>query len=153
MVTADPLEPKATPGTPPSPSTGNPGEKNLRTKWMPLWASLASFGAAVLFTQTPLWQLALVAGAIGGLLSPRMKWGAIAGCAGTALGWFFYMGINFLTTQSLTLLGQVAEIIFGSASMAGVLILLVTLIGGLLGMLGGSIGSGVYILISARKTR
>jgi hypothetical protein len=126
-------------------------------KWtripMPLWAMLASFGAALLFALTPLWQLALVAGAIGGLLSRRMKWGAIAGCVGTALGWLTYMGINFLTTQSLMLLGQVAGIIFGSISMVGILVLLVTLIGALFGTLGGSIGSGVRILFETRKTR
>lgn len=114
---------------------------------------LASFGAALLFALTPLWQLALVAGALAGLLSPRMKWGAIAGCLGTALGWLVYMGISFLTTQSYALLGQVAGIIFGSASMSSVLILLVTLIGALFGTLGGSIGSGARILFVAHKSR
>ncbi len=126
-------------------------------KWtwipMPLWAMLASFGASLLFALTPLWQFALVSGAIGGLLSRRMKWGAIAGCLGTALGWFTYMGISFLTTQSFMLLGQVAGIIFGSTDLVGILVLLVTLIGALFGTLGGSIGSGVRILLEARKSR
>ncbi len=82
-----------------------------------------------------------------------MKWEAIAGCVGTALGWLTYMGISFLTTSSFTLLGQVAGIIFGSTSMSGVLVLLVTLIGALLGTLGGSLGSGISILLDARKSR
>ncbi len=118
-----------------------------------MWAMLASFGAAILLALTPLWQLALVAGAISGLLSHRMMWGAITGCVGTGLGWLVYMGISFLTTQSYALLGQVTGIIFETTSMEGILILLVTLIGASFGTLGGSIGSGVRILMDARKSR
>ncbi len=112
-------------------------------------ALIASFGLAF----SPLWQLSLVAGAIAGLLSARMKWGAIMGCLGTALGWLAYMGLMFLISESYALVEQVAGIIFGSTSLGWILILLITLIGGLFGTLGGSIGSGVRILISARKTR
>ncbi len=122
-------------------------------KLTPIWALLASFGVALALSFTPQWGLALIAGAISGLLSPRMKWGAIIGCIGTALGWLAYMGISFLTTQSYLLLGQVAGIIFGSTNMSGVLILLVTLIGALLGTLGGSLGSGARILFTVHKSR
>jgi hypothetical protein len=125
----------------------------MEEKYIPVVGMLWSFATALVFTFTPLWELALAAGFIGGIFCRKMKAGALAGLCGVALGWLVYMFLRFLTNNTYALLNQIGDILFGAFGLGWVLVLLVALIGALFGTLGGSIGSGARILYDGRHMK
>ncbi|HMF33366.1 MAG TPA: hypothetical protein VKK79_18210 [Candidatus Lokiarchaeia archaeon] len=122
-------------------------------KFLPLVAMLWSFAIALVLAFTPLWQLSLAAGFIGGIICRKMKAGALVGLCGVALGWLVYMLLRFVTNQTYVLLDQIGNLLFGASGFGWVLVLLIALIGGLFGTLGGAIGSGTRILLEGRNAR
>ncbi|MHA1728534.1 MAG: hypothetical protein ACTSWY_07360 [Promethearchaeota archaeon] len=120
-------------------------------KYSPLLAFLLCFILGILFILTPYWQLAIMAGVIGGILCTEMKWGAISGFAGILISWGAGIWYQVITNHTNVLLNQIADIILGSESLGGIFLLIILLIGALMGALGGSMGSGIRILIELRK--
>jgi len=112
-------------------------------RYAPLIGLILSFVIAFVFTYTSFWYLALIAGIIGGLFNPRIKWGAISCLLGTALAWTVYI----IVKDIWLLLDQVGEIVIGDSGMGIIIAILVILLGGLFGALGGSIGSEIRVLI------
>lgn len=126
--------------------------KELFDKYGFLIAFGVSFGFGLLFTLTPIWQLGLIAGFAGGFLVLKMKWGTLGGL-GVAVAWLVYALFQIGTTQAWLVLDQVGGAIVGSGGFGGVVLLWIILLGGLLGALGGAIGSGVRILFNHKGKR
>jgi len=117
-------------------------------KYQVLFAIAVSFIMSLLFTLTPLWQLSLLAGAMGGFLVSKMKCGAFSAFVGTALGWGLYVIIEVVSNQTQVLFDNLGGLIAGTTGLGFLLIVVVILMGGLLGMLGGIIGAGIRILVN-----
>lgn len=116
-------------------------------KYQVLFAMLVSFLMALLFTLTPLWQLSILAGIMGGFLVSKMKCGAFSAFVGTALGWTVYVLINVISNQTHVLFDNLGGLL-GLTGIGFWLIVVVILVGGLLGMLGGIIGAGIRIIVN-----
>jgi len=110
-------------------------------QWVP---GGVSFLLALLFALTPFWYLVILAGIAGGWFTRKMRWGAFSAAAGGALAWLLYI----LVQGRWTLLEQVGGIIIGGAGKGTVIAIIIIILGGILGALGGYIGSGLRLLIS-----
>lgn len=108
---------------------------------------------ALIFVFTPLWQLSILAGFIGGLFYNKMSKGALMGLAGVAAAWIVYIIIEILSSSVYTLFDQVGGIILGTIGFGWVFIIVLILIGAILGTLGGSFGSGVRIIFETQRER
>ncbi|MEE9410023.1 MAG: hypothetical protein V3V41_03775 [Candidatus Heimdallarchaeota archaeon] len=108
---------------------------------------ISSFILALLFVYTTIWQLSIVAGFIGGLFYKRMKYGAIAGLVGVGTAWLIFVVIDVLSTNVNSLLDQIGSIILGVSGLGWIFILIVILLGFIFGVLSGSIGSAVRMLL------
>ncbi len=108
---------------------------------------ISSFILALLFVYTTIWQLSIVAGFIGGLFYKRMKHGAIAGLVGVGTAWLIFVVIDVLSTNVNSLLDQIGSIILGVSGLGWIFILIVILLGFIFGVLSGSIGSAVRMLL------
>ncbi|TFH30048.1 MAG: hypothetical protein E4G98_02795 [Promethearchaeota archaeon] len=117
-------------------------------KYQVLIATTVSFVTALLFTLTPLWQLSLLAGAMGGFLVTKLKCGAFSAFLGTVLAWSVYVIIEVVSNQTQILFDNLGGLIAGTTGLGFWLILVVILVGGLLGMLGGIIGAGIRVLVN-----
>ena len=117
-------------------------------KYQVLFATLVSFIFAFLFALTPLWQLSLLAGAMGGFLVTKMKCGAFSGFLGTVLAWSLYIFIEVVSNQTIILFDNLGGLIAGTTGLGFWLILVVILVGGLLGLLGGIIGAGIRFFVN-----
>ncbi len=114
-------------------------------KLSPILATLVCFLLNLMVIMVPFWPLTLVAAIIGGLFCVEMKWGAITGTIGVLLAW----GISYLiATNDIGLqVDQLGRLIIGSSGAGGIIVILIFLIGALFGFLGGSIGSGIRMLV------
>ncbi|MHA2295699.1 MAG: hypothetical protein ACXAEU_09045 [Candidatus Hodarchaeales archaeon] len=113
------------------------------SKYSPVLAVAVSSVLVFIVTMTSFWQLTLVATLIGGLLCTEMKWGAVAGAGGVCLAWLLYLLMN----PVFVLADQIGGLIMGSSGAGWLIILLIFFVGALFGLLGGSIGSGLRMLI------
>ncbi|MHA1727814.1 MAG: hypothetical protein ACTSWY_03700 [Promethearchaeota archaeon] len=86
------------------------------------------FYLEILFILTPYWQLAIMAGVIGGILCTEMKWGTISGGAGILLSWGAGIWYQIIGIHTNVLLNQIADLILGSESLGGMFILIIMLI-------------------------
>ena len=107
----------------------------------------------LLFLLTPYWQLTFLAAFIGGLICSEMKWGAISGMVGILSAWGVSMGIENATNNTMVLLDQIGDLIMGDVGLSGMFILIILLVGAVIGVLGGSIGSGMRILIDSYRNK
>ena len=114
-------------------------------KLSPILATLVCFLLNLVVIMIPFWPLTLVAAIIGGLFCVEMKWGALTGIIGVLLAW----GISYLiATNDIALQAdQLGRLIIGSSGAGGIIVILIFLIGALFGFLGGSIGSGIRMLV------
>ena len=114
-------------------------------KLSPILATLVCFLLNLVVIMVPFWPLTLVAAIIGGFFCVEMKWGAITGTIGVLLAW----GISYLiATNNIGLqVDQLGRLIIGSSGAGGIIVILIFLIGALFGFLGGSIGSGIRMLV------
>ena len=119
-------------------------------KLSPILATLVCFLLNLVVIMVPFWPLTLVAAIIGGFFCVEMKWGAITGTIGVLLAW----GISYLiATNDIALQAdQLGRLIIGSSGAGGIIVILIFLIGALFGFLGGSIGSGIRMLVFPEKT-
>ena len=116
-----------------------------KTKGSPFIGFAACLIIGIIFCFTPYWQGAVLAGMVAGLCHPKRRVGFLLGLTGVAAAWGFYMTIN----QNSLLLDQVSEIIIGDKEMGFVLLLIAGLCGGILGALGGLVGSSLRSLGTA----
>ncbi|MFX0205227.1 MAG: hypothetical protein ACFFDT_04525 [Candidatus Hodarchaeota archaeon] len=113
------------------------------------FAIIVTCALELIFLIIPLWFLTLLAAIIGGIFCIEMKWGAFSGLIGISFAWFIYFLLNPITK----LADQLGSLIIGSSGMGGLILLFIFLIGGVLGFLGGSIGSGIRMLILPSKNQ
>ncbi|GAB4308687.1 MAG: hypothetical protein Kow0069_07190 [Promethearchaeota archaeon] len=111
-------------------------------------AFAASFVVAWIGVATSIWQLALVAGVVGGACASSVKVGASGGLLGVLGAWGVNAALSLLTKQVGTLMEQLGSYILGSPGMGFVLVLLALLVGAAFGMLGGAVGGGVRALLA-----
>ena len=118
-------------------------------KFSPIIAILVCFLLDLVFIMFPFWPLTFVAAIIGGLICVEMKWGALSGTIGVVLAW----GINYLIAMNDIALqaDQLGRLIIDSSGAGGIIVLLIFFIGALFGFLGGSIGSGIRMLVFSEK--
>jgi len=109
---------------------------------------IIAFGLAF----TPVWQLAFLAGIIGGLFFTEMEKGVVVGLLGVGLGWSGYIVIQIMQSNVMTLIDQVTGIILGNESLGWLIVLIIILVGIILGALGGTLGSGIRKLVKLRRT-
>ncbi len=114
-------------------------------KLSPILATLVCFLLNLVVIMIPFWPLTLVAAIIGGCFCVEMKWGALTGTIGVLLAW----GISYLiATNDIALqVDQLGRLIIGSSGAGGIIVIFIFLIGALFGFLGGSIGSGIRMLV------
>ncbi|MFX0052975.1 MAG: hypothetical protein ACFE8U_16990 [Candidatus Hermodarchaeota archaeon] len=116
---------------------------------LPFFAIIVTCALELIFLMVPLWPLTLLAAIIGGNFCMEMKWGAFSGLIGIYFAWFIYFLLNPITK----LADQLGSLIIGSSGMGGPILLFIFLIGGVLGLLGGSIGSGIRMIILPSKNQ
>ncbi len=112
-----------------------------------------SFLVAYLAIILSIWQLAVVAGIIGGFFCTKTKLGALIGSLGVGLAWLLYVIIKVITSEIVTLFDQVGTVITGAEGFGMILIVVVVVIGFLFGLFGGYLGSSIRVLIDFQRTR
>jgi hypothetical protein len=119
-------------------------------KFSPILAVLMCFLLDMVFIMVPFWPLTFVAAIFGGLFCVEMKWGALTGTIGVLLAW----GMSYLFSMNNIALqaDQLGRLIIGSTGAGGIIVILIFLVGALFGFLGGSIGSGIRMLVIPEKT-
>jgi len=108
----------------------------------PFFAIVITATLELIFLQIPFWPLTLLAAIIGGIFCTKMRWGALSGIIGIYIAWLIYLLINPI----IELADQLGNLVFGSSGVGGLILLTIFLIGGVFGLLGGSIGSGIRII-------
>ncbi|MFW9995338.1 MAG: hypothetical protein ACFFD4_25095 [Candidatus Odinarchaeota archaeon] len=112
-------------------------------RYSPLLAAMVSFMLALIVAMTPFWQLTLVVAIIGGIFCTEMKWGAVSGTIGVFLAWLVYLLMN----PVFELADQLGKIIIGSSGSGWIVLLIILIVGAVFGFLGGSIGSGIRMVV------
>ncbi len=112
-----------------------------------------SFVLALIFSLTTLWHFSLLAAIIGGLFYSKMSKGALAGLIGVGGAWSIVIVIELIATDISVLLNQISGIIIGSTSLGWLFIIIVILVALIFGALGGSLGTGIMIIIFERKRK
>ncbi len=110
-----------------------------------------SFILALIFVYTTIWYLSVLAALVGGMFYKKMNQGALAGCIGVGLAWTIFVVIDAISSNVDVLIDQIGAIITGSSGFGWILILIVTLLGFVFGTLGGSLGSGIRILVEKEE--
>ncbi len=110
---------------------------------------LVCFFLDLIFIMLSLWPLTILAAIIGGLFCTEMKWGSLAGILGILLAWLtsYLLAMNDIILQA----DQLGRLIIGSSGAGGILVFIIFLVGALMGFLGGSIGSGIRMLLFPEK--
>jgi len=116
-------------------------------KYSLLYGIGVSFIAGFLFALTPYWQLAFVAGFLGGFVNSTQKRGTISGLIGMVLAWAFSIGYYSILNNTYILFDQLGAFILNRNGMGWTLIMIILLIGAAIGALGGIIGAGIHILV------
>ncbi len=114
-------------------------------KYSPIVAIILCFLLDLIIITTSYWPLNLFPAIIGGLFCVEMKWGAVSGALGIIFAWLLasIFSMNDLYLQA----DQLGQLLTDSSGVGIVIILLIFTIGALFGFLGGSIGSGIRILV------
>ena len=119
-------------------------------KSYPYFAILLTIMISLLFTLIPFWPLAFIAAIIGGLLCKKVMWGALSAMIGILISWGIYI-IGEVSRNSTNLLfDELGILITGSSGFGGWLIIIVLIVGAIIGLLGGTIGSGIRILVEPK---
>lgn len=98
------------------------------------------FLLAILLVYTGIWQLAFVAGYVGGFLGKRGRRDFALGFLGVALAWGGHLAWVYLFSQGAAVAGLFVEIL-GLSGAAIVVPILTLLIGGIAGGLGALLGA------------
>ena len=122
----------------------------LVNKYSPYFAILLTFILSMLFTLIPFWPLAFVAAICGGFLCRETKCGALSAMIGIIISWGFYISIEVIRNSTNILFDELGKLITGSSGFGFWLILIVLVVGAMIGLLGGTIGSGIRILIDPK---
>ncbi len=106
----------------------------------PLLTGIAfSFLVAFIFSFTPLWHAAVLAGFFAGFTAHSLSRGALAGFTGVVTAWALYIVIQ----NNWTLLDQIGGLIIGDPGLGVVMFIIIIICGGILGALGSFIGSAI----------
>ena len=122
----------------------------LVNKYSSYFAILLTFILSMLFTLIPFWPLAFVAAICGGFLCRETKCGALSAMIGIIISWGFYIIIEVIRNSTNILFDELGKLITGSSGFGFWLILIMLIVGAFIGILGGTIGSGIRILIEPK---
>ena len=100
-----------------------------------------TFVLGLLFVYTGVWQLAFLAGYVGGFLGKRPRRDFALGFLGVAFAWGSHLLWFYLLYPAGALASLFAQILGLSPTFGVVVLLLALLIGGLAGGLGGLVGA------------
>ncbi|WP_371805194.1 hypothetical protein [Candidatus Lokiarchaeum ossiferum] len=112
---------------------------------------LASSITGFLFTLTPIWQLAFIAGILGGIINSTQKKGTLSGMIGMLIAWSTSTIYYLLLNKTHILFDQLGVLILNQTGMGWLFIVIIILIGMIIGALGGMIGAGINILFLGNK--
>ncbi len=101
---------------------------------------LATFAAAEVLLLTGTWQLAYLAGFLGGMLCPKARRAMLLGGLGVAVAWAAYLVYVFVLGQGLQLADLVGQILGVGPGAWWLLTLMTLILGLLLGAVGGLTG-------------
>ena len=79
-----------------------------------------------------------------------MKCGALSAMIGIIISWGIYIIIGNIRNSTIVLFDQLGVLITGSSGLGFWLILILLIVGGIIGILGGIIGSGIRILVEPK---
>ncbi len=99
----------------------------------------AAFLIAIVLAFTSFWQGAIIAGLGAGLFNRNRKGGALFGFLGVSAAWLLYAVVK----GKWLLLDQVGQIIIGDGGFGFALVVIMLVCGGILGALGGVVGSSL----------
>jgi len=119
-------------------------------KYSPYFAIFLTFILSIIFSLIPFWQLTFVAAIFGGFLCTKMKCGALSAMIGMIISWGILIIIGNIRNNTIILFDQLGVLITGSTGLGFWLILIVLIIGAIIGLLGGIIGSGIRILVEPK---
>ena len=119
-------------------------------KYSPYFAIFLTFILSMLFTLIPFWPLTFVAAIFGGFLCKEMKCGALSAMIGIIISWGIYIIVEVVRNSTNILFDQLGILISGSSGLGFWLILIVLIVGAIIGVLGGTIGSGIRILVEPK---
>ena len=103
-------------------------------------AFLAGFALALILLLTGTWQLALLAGFLAGMFSPRGSLAALIGGVSVASAWAAYLLYVFVLGEGLPLANLVGEILGVGPGSWWLLTFLTLVLGLLVGAVGGLLG-------------
>ena len=79
-----------------------------------------------------------------------MKHGALGSMIGVILSWSIYIIVKIVGNNTNLLFDQLGALIIGATGLEFLFILIVLIVGAIFGFLGGTIGSGIRILVENR---
>ena len=114
-------------------------------KYSPILSFLLSFILTLIVIMYFSWSVTIIATIIGGFLCLEMKWGAISGALAVVSAWMlnFIFSMNDIGLQ----VDQLGRLIIGSNGAGVIIVLIIFTQGAVFGFLGGSIGSGIRMLV------
>ncbi len=113
-----------------------------------VWFGIGSaFLSSFLFALTSWWQLALLAGILGGIWTPKIGKAVLSGAIGVCFGWGLSVLLKILTQHTQLLLDQIAGLIFEAEGFGFLIIIGILVIGAILGALGGIVGHAIHLWI------
>jgi len=115
-------------------------------RYSPIIAFVACFLLEIIVIMLSYWPLTIIPAIIGGFICLEMKWGALSGLLAVLLAWIlaFLFAINDIVLQA----DQLGRLIIDSSGAGGLIVFVIFIIGALFGLLGGTIGSGIRLLVS-----
>ncbi|MHA1474035.1 MAG: hypothetical protein ACTSPA_04245 [Promethearchaeota archaeon] len=119
-------------------------------KYSTYFAIFLTFILSIIFSLISFWQLTFVAAIFGGFLCTKMKCGALGAMIGMIISWGILIIIGNIRNNTIILFDQLGVLITGSTGLGFWLILIVLIVGGIIGLLGGTIGSGIRILVEPK---
>jgi len=119
-------------------------------KYSPYFAIFLTFIFSIIFSLIPFWQLTFVAAIFGGFLCTKMKCGALSAMIGMIISWGILIIIGIIKNDTHILFDQLGVLLTGSTGFGIWLILIILIVGAVIGLLGGSIGSGIRILVEPK---
>jgi hypothetical protein len=99
----------------------------------------------------PLWQLVIIAGIFAGFLNKSMKRGTLSGAIGVFIFWLIFIVFHIVAINAYSLLDQFGALLI-STGFGWLILIIILLVGTLLGALGGTIGSGLLMLLKGTES-
>ncbi|MBD3352484.1 MAG: hypothetical protein GF364_13430 [Candidatus Lokiarchaeota archaeon] len=112
---------------------------------------IISFTFSFVLSILPVWQLVIISAIVGGFFLKDAKIGGLASLIGVVSSWAMYLIINILTGSVWILVDQIGALLIGNSGYGFVVVIMILLIGGILGFLGGYIGTALWQIVAEQE--